>query len=254
MPLKNVIARIFFLGIFDVIALQFALLLGSRMSVFLGIGIAIFVLIVNIVFLSERLFPWRWVVPALAGMFLLVVYPIGYAVVVAFTNYGDGHLLTKEQVITQRTADMFSPPDAPTYDVYVFRSDAEDSFRFWLVDSQGQSFVYVPGEAEMQPVTDEDTNPRFGARDENGTPTSIDGYNRLPAGGALRFGQTLQEISIAAPPNEIRITKLGIQEVQASGGGDVVGEGGVRNTPDGAHQLAGEGHAFTMRARASRHG
>lgn len=212
MSLKSILARIFFLGIFDVIAFQFALILGSRMSLFLGIGIAVFALIINVVFLSERLFPWRWVVPALAGMFLLIIYPIGYSVVVAFTNYGDGHLLTKQQVIDQRTGEMFSPPDAPTYQVYVFRSDDLDSFRFWLVDSANQAFVYVPGDAGMQPITPDDD--RFGLRDENGIPTTIDGHNRLPPGGALRFGQTLQAISIEAPPNEIRITKLGIQEAQ----------------------------------------
>lgn len=212
MNVKNLLARIFFLGIFDVIAIQLALILGSRMGLLLGIGIGVFVLIVNVVFLSERLAPWRWIVPALAGMFLLVIYPIGYSAVVAFTNYGDGHLLTKQQVIDQRLAEMFAPPEAPAYKLYIFRSDMQDAFRFWLVDSQGQSYLYVPGETGMQTIAPDDS--RFGERDENGIPAAIEGFNRLPAGGALRFGQTLQAISIEVPPNEIRITKLGIQEAQ----------------------------------------
>lgn len=48
-------------------------------------------------------------------MFLLVVYPIGYSVVVAFTNYGDGHLLSKQQVIDIRKAETYAPEGAATY-------------------------------------------------------------------------------------------------------------------------------------------
>src|SRR5690349_1116927 len=114
MSTRSLISRIVFLGILDVVVIQIALALGSRISPLLGIGIAIFLIITNIVFLSERFYAWRWIVPALAGMFLLVVYPIGYSVVVAFTNYGDGHLLTKQQVVDQRLAETFAPEGAPT--------------------------------------------------------------------------------------------------------------------------------------------
>ncbi len=212
MSTRSLIIRIVLLGILDVIVIQVALALGSQISPLLGIGIAVFTVITNIVFLSERLYPWRWVVPALAGMFLLVVYPIGYSVVVAFTNYGDGHLLTKQQVIDQHLAETFAPEGAPTYKVYIFRNDAQNAFEFWLVDSNGKSYTYVTGQQGLKEIAPDDTS--VGERDENGIPKSLDGFNRLPPGGALRFGQTLQNIAIDAAPNTIKITKLGIAEAQ----------------------------------------
>lgn len=212
MKLNSLILRIVFLGILDVFAIQIAIALGREISVFLGIGIAIFVLIVNVVFLREDLFPWRWLMPALAGLFLLSIFPIANSVVIAFTNSGDGHLLDKQQVIDQRLAETYAAPDAPTYKVYLFRSDEQDAFRYWLIDSNGTSYVFIPGETALREVAADDTS--FGERDANGVPQSIEGFNRLPPGGALRFASTLEGFSIDAPPNKIQITKLGLAEAQ----------------------------------------
>jgi ABC-type sugar transport system permease subunit len=212
MSIKWLIIKITLLGIFDAIALQLAVALGRGIGLPLGIGIGIFAVVLNIVFLRHDLFAWRWILPALGGMFLLIVYPIGYSLSVAFTNYGDGHLLTKELVISQRLAETFTPENSPTYRVYIFRSDADNAFRFWMIDPDGSSFVYIPGE-ELREVAPDDTS--FGARDENGVPSTLGaGYNRLPAGGALRYSQSLQNIAIGEPPNQIRITRLGIAEAQ----------------------------------------
>ena len=210
--IRSLVLRIVLLGILDVVVIQLALALGSRISPVLGVAIVGFTILINIVFLSERLYPWRWVVPALAGMFLLVVYPIGYSVVVAFTNYGDGHLITKQQVIDQHLAETFAPEGSPTYKLYIYRSDAQGAFAFWLVDSNGKSYSYTQGQQGLKEIAPDDTS--VGERDDKGIPKSLNGYNRLPPGGALRFGQTLQAISIDAAPNTIKITKLGIAEAQ----------------------------------------
>ena len=212
MSIKWLIIKIVLLGVFDAIAIQLAIALGREIGALLGIGIGIYVLIVNIAFLRRDLFPWRWILPAFGGMALLVIYPIGYSLSVAFTNYGDGHLLSKDLVISQRLAETYTPEDSPTYRVYIFRSDAENAFRFWMIDPEGNSFVYIPGQ-ELQTIAPDDTS--YGALDENGVPATLGaGYNRLPAGGALRYSQSLQDIAIGEPPNQIRITRLGIAEAQ----------------------------------------
>src|SRR3954470_2278843 len=61
----------------------------------LAIVIAIITVLVNAIFLSDGLYPLRWISPGLALMLLVVVYPVFSTVYIAFTNYGDGHLLTK---------------------------------------------------------------------------------------------------------------------------------------------------------------
>src|SRR5687767_14005578 len=93
-PLKSLLLRLAILAIVDVFAIQLAIILGTRISVFLGAGITIFTVIVNIIFLDDRFYAWRWISPAMAGILLLVVYPMVYPLAIAFTNRGEGHLLT----------------------------------------------------------------------------------------------------------------------------------------------------------------
>jgi ABC-type sugar transport system permease subunit len=212
MYVQKLIFRLIFLGIFDALALQLAFLLGRVVGVPLGVGIAVYAVIVTIVFLRRDLFPWRWILPAFAGMFVLILYPIGYSLVVAFTNYGDGHLLSKEQMIAQRLGETFAPADAPKFSVYIYLNEAEDAFRYWLIDEEGNSYLHDPAVGGMVEVEPQDTT--FGERDTNGIPLTIDGFNRLPAGGAMRFSQTLQGVLIDAPPYQIRFTRLALGEVQ----------------------------------------
>src|SRR5690606_6630047 len=141
----------------------------------------------------------------------LILYPVGYSLAVAFTNYGDGHLLSKEQVINQRLAETYAAPDAPTYRVYIYRSDADNAFRFWFIDQNDNTFVYYPEEGDLRPVAPDDTS--VGPRDENGVPLTLGGYNRIPAGGALGYAQTLQNLTIGEPPEQIRITRIALGEV-----------------------------------------
>lgn len=216
---RSLLLRLLFLGVFDVLAFNLALALGGQLGWLLGVGIALYTVVVNIIFLRRELFPWRWVIPALGGMMLLTLYPVGYSFAVAFTNYGDGHLISKEQVIAQRLAETYAPDDAPEFEVYIYRSDAQDAFRYWLIDEAGRSYLYDPTQTGMVEIAPDDIDSSVGPRDENGVPTSLGDFNRLPAGGALRFSQTLQNVVIDSPPYQIRFTRLGLGEVQQAAAG-----------------------------------
>ena len=65
----------------------------------LAITVALITLMINVIYLRRGLYAQRWIAPALALMSLMVVFPMIYTVYVSFTNYGDGNLLTKQQVI-----------------------------------------------------------------------------------------------------------------------------------------------------------
>src|SRR5215208_7196669 len=75
----------------------------------LSIVIAIITILLNAIFLVEELYPLRWVSPGLALMVLTVVYPVISTVYIAFTNYGDGHLLTKQQTIKLIEQETYLP-------------------------------------------------------------------------------------------------------------------------------------------------
>ena len=64
------------------------------------------------VFTVPRLHVLRYIWPGLVFFVLLSAYPIGYTVWVAFTNYGTGHMLSRQQVIDQLESRLYTPPDA----------------------------------------------------------------------------------------------------------------------------------------------
>ena len=67
----------------------------------LSAAIAVILLFVNFVLLRRAAYPLRWMVAGLVLMALFTIYPIIFTVWVAFTNYGEGHLITKQQAIDQ---------------------------------------------------------------------------------------------------------------------------------------------------------
>ena len=100
------------------------------------ITIAVITVIVNIINLREDLYPLRWISPALALMGLMIIFPIIYTVYVALTNYGDGHLLTKQQVISVISQDQFLPEGGESYNWVPFQAE-DETYALWLTDDDG---------------------------------------------------------------------------------------------------------------------
>ena len=46
----------------------------------------------------------RWLAPGMSLLILMVVYPVFFTIGVSFTNYGTGHLVTKQIAIDQLEA------------------------------------------------------------------------------------------------------------------------------------------------------
>ncbi len=217
MSLRTLLLRIAGLIVIDAIALQLVLGLGSQGSTLLAIAIFLVTLVINAVFLVERLYPWRWLAPGLALMLLMVVYPLGYTVYVAFTNYGDQHGFSKEVVISQFEHEYYQPADALVYKWTAFlnppaSSDqplSPDNFVFWYVDPDGKSYVGAQGhEGLVSADTAEGVFGKFGERDSDGIPKSIGNFTRLGRLEVVRYLKTLQSVAVSSPPNLIHITSL----------------------------------------------
>ena len=169
--------------------------LGARISILLGIGVGLFTIILNIVYLDDRLYPWRWISPAFAGMALLVFYPIGYSLVVAFSNYGTGHILSREQVIDQLQRTYYAPEGAVPINGWRFCPITWGKMRraricsFWLTDPNGKAFIGSLREGLRDPAQAEAAIGKYGEKDSAGIPKTIEGYNRLDVIQALDFRQ-----------------------------------------------------------------
>jgi ABC-type sugar transport system permease subunit len=143
----------------------------------------------------------------------MVVYPLIYTVYIALTNYGQGHILSKEQVVQRLEAQTYAQEDAFTWRAY---RSASGAFLLRLTDVDGSNFI---GDATTGVVAAVDpADPRFGPVDPaDGLPTTIGDYTKLARLETIRFLTTLQAVrlegQIEGEPAEIRIVSLDAAEL-----------------------------------------
>ena len=134
-------------------------------------------LVVNLILLLRKAYPLRWMVVGLVLMGLFVIYPIVFTVWVAFTNYGEGHLVTQQQAITQILKAKYLPETGMSYSWTAFK-DPQGNYVLWLKDAQGNGYLAKVGEPLSQPKPGE---AGVGELDSKGIPKTIEGYKRLSA-------------------------------------------------------------------------
>ncbi|HJS17414.1 MAG TPA: hypothetical protein VJ785_01605, partial [Anaerolineales bacterium] len=167
--------RIFLLILFDLGSIWFvrnAFSLGFDQMAAVIIVIAI---MNTVIFLLPSAYPYRWMAIGLSLLILFTIYPMLFTIYIAFTNYGDGHLLTKEQAIPLIEKQTFLPESGKSYSWTAFKTPSGD-YALWLVNPEGETFLAKPGE-EIVAAAPGDAG--IGEGDGKGIPASIEGYQRL---------------------------------------------------------------------------
>ncbi len=147
----------------------------------LGLAIGIVTILLNVIFLWEELYPLRWISPGLALLIIMVAYPILFSIYTAFTNYGDGHLLSKPLAIQVLEKQRFLPEGAELYDYVAYVSPGGESYALYITAPDGQAFIARPN----QPLEPAGPEP----------PESIDGYRQLSRADLLREGHTAKLVA-----------------------------------------------------------
>ncbi|MDE2856409.1 MAG: hypothetical protein OXN94_01020, partial [Chloroflexota bacterium] len=160
----------------------------------LAITIGLITLLVNVINLRADLYPLRWISPALALMGLMVLFPIIYTVYVSLTNYGDGNLLTKQQVLNLLARETYLPEGGKVYGWDLYQNSAGD-YALWLTDADDSYFFATLG--GFQPVS----SIAAGAD----LPAEYQGYRRLDRGEALRASREAQGLSFGTAELQIGI-------------------------------------------------
>ena len=168
-----------------------------------AVAVLIVAFFVNVVLLSQKAYPIRWMVVGLVLMALFTIYPIFFTVWVSFTNYGEGHLITQEQAVTQILKEKYLPEAGKAYSWIAFKSP-EGDYALWLQDAEGIGYLAKQGEPLTQPQAGEEG---VGELDGNGIPETIEGYQRLNAIIAatdnnlteIQFGEAGKTIQIRSP-------------------------------------------------------
>jgi len=113
--LFSISLKILILGILDALAIWSIITIIFDGYYWVGGILSLGVIIINYIFLSERAYPFRYMVPGLIFLIIMVIYPIFYTIFVSFTNYGTGHILSKEQVIEQFENQYYLSEDSTSY-------------------------------------------------------------------------------------------------------------------------------------------
>ncbi len=144
--IASLLLRIVALAVIDAITIWLVYQMLGDGNWPLAAVLGLITLWVNVVFLTGRFYPLRWVAPGIALMGLMVAYPILFTVFVSFTNYGTGHLVTQQLAIEQIEAQVFLPPNAVIYRWTAFQDPATNEYMLWLTDpNSGESFTVTPG-------------------------------------------------------------------------------------------------------------
>jgi ABC-type sugar transport system permease subunit len=165
-------------------------------------AIAVFI---TTVYLRPRLTVFRWMSVGIALATLFTIYPIVYTVYLSFTNMGSGHLMSKPQAISRLEAQQFLPENGETFKWAAYKN-AEGEYALWLLPKEGTGLLAKAGEA-LQPLTPGQNG--VGALDENGFPTTLDGYERLQRKSVVPIINDLSAIEFGVAPRTVRIRSLG---------------------------------------------
>jgi ABC-type sugar transport system permease subunit len=206
------IFRLALLLLIDVAAIWFVGRLWEFGHYPLSAAIITLVLIVNIVLIGPKMYPIRWMLIGLVFMGLFTIYPILFTVWVSTTNYGDGHLITKQQAIDQILDQKYLPVTGKAFGWTAYKSEAGE-YVLWLIDADGRGFLAQVGRPLSQPKTGENGVGEF---DNNGIPKTIEGYNRLNAIQTaadkeipnIQFGDPAKPVQIRSPKEAAELTTL----------------------------------------------
>jgi ABC-type sugar transport system permease subunit len=182
-------------------------------------AILIIVIFVNFVLLRQRAYPIRWMVVGLVLMGLFTIYPIFFTVWVSFTNYGEGHLITKTQALDQISKAKYLPKTGISYTWTAYKTP-EGVYALWLKDANGNGHLAFVGKPLTQPKPGEQG---IGELDENGIPKTIEGYKRLnvfeaatnPKLTEIQFGAAGKTIQIRSPSEAAEIVPLYVYDSKA---------------------------------------
>ena len=201
--LSGMFIRLILLGIFDVLAVWLTVGLLGEGYWPLAAMIVLITIFLNVVFLRKGMYPLRWMAIGLSLMALLSVYPILYTFWISFTNYGDGHLLTKQQSIDTLERQTYLPETGSAFSWTAFKTP-DDQYALWLMNDEGRTILAKPNE----PIVEVTDLAQFGPLDDAGIPLELEGYTRLARLQTVAIIDNLGAIEFGTGEDIVRVRNL----------------------------------------------
>ncbi|MDY6874009.1 MAG: ABC transporter permease subunit [Chloroflexota bacterium] len=189
----------------DLLLGYFAFRLARLGYIPLMIVIILIMLLISYAFLAPKARHLRWMAVGLSAWLLFSIFPILFTIYNGFTNYGDGHLISKAQALDQLEKQTYLPETGASYEWVAYRS-ADNDYLLWIKDQQGESQIVRRVDAEVEEYTWEVVPGErgIGALDAEGAPETIEGYERLNKIKAST-DENLTQIRFGNPDNPVQI-------------------------------------------------
>jgi arabinogalactan oligomer/maltooligosaccharide transport system permease protein len=164
----------------------------------LAVGFLAFaVLALNFAYFTKGL-PLKYLLPGLLLLLVFQIYTALYTGYAGFTNYGSGHLLSKEQAVEQLTSKTTAVPDSPDYPVVPVAKDGTVSMLITMPPDSNLGTGIQLGTADgLEEVPESDvtkTGPKA---------TGLAGYETLNLGslsGNPDYTQQWETLQVPADP------------------------------------------------------
>lgn len=133
--MRGVVLTVVVLAVVNAIAVFGAVLLYEARAWFGLASLVAATVALDWIYLSRRSLPAKFLFPGTILLLVFQVYPVAFNTWIAFTNYGDGNVLDKQQAIEQlESAAVTVPPDAPRYPTVVLSDPDSGEVALLLTD------------------------------------------------------------------------------------------------------------------------
>jgi arabinogalactan oligomer/maltooligosaccharide transport system permease protein len=197
--LHGTIVKIVALGIVDAISLLACLTIMQQHNWLLfGIVIAV-TLLLNWVFLRRGGLPAKYLAPGLVFMAIFQFYVIGFSGYIAFTNYGGGHMVSKDEAISSLVQQGDNPVEnSPVWPLSVVENSNHE-LGFLLTEADPTTGVTKYEFGSATETVHEVTNPTMGL--DGVTAAAIDGWNVLTLPDLQARFTEVQNLRVFLPGN-----------------------------------------------------
>lgn len=210
------------LALIDAFAVWLVLRLFDAGNWPIAVVIALITLGLNVIFLNERLFPYRWLSPGLALMILMVLYPVIITVYYAFTNFRTGNLLTQTQAIEliQARPEYRYLPQGEQLLTFTAYRNPDGQYVLWLEGRDDGDLTVAYEDGAIEPVTPEIAGVggvTFDENDDGETIVSIEGYEPLTMDEAASALSGIESLEYRHPINTLPLTSI-TEDTEAESG------------------------------------
>jgi len=163
------LVKIVCLGIIDALAVYAILVLIAQGNWLIAVIVGLVAVAITYIYLKPGLLPAKYLTPGLVFLFVFQIFVVLFSIYIAFTNYGSGHISTKDDAVNALLLqNQFRVEDSPAYPVSILEQGGQ--FSFLVTDPDGDALVGG---------TDRPLEPAPDAEFSGDRAVALSGYNTL---------------------------------------------------------------------------